>query len=160
MNRVLRSQSHVVVTDPRPLDYRNLAGLAGEHAWHVHFLTSGGAAIQFARRGSANLWMINVSLPDISGFDVVEMLRDLAVTAPVFLVADRYRAEDERQACLRGASLYLCKDTAASIDCPSLLEPLLAEKKAHPRPPPVRPRVGSGAERGGGHAARLEFRRG
>ncbi|HEY1599435.1 MAG TPA: response regulator [Pirellulales bacterium] len=129
MLRRLGSESHIVVIDPCPKDYRDLTALAGEHGWSVHFLTSGRAAIQFAPRGHPALWMINVHLPDMLGFDFLEMLRELAVAARLFAIADHYDAEDERQACFRGADLYLCKDATRSIDCKPILKSLVTEKR-------------------------------
>ena len=132
MPRLLSSQMHIAVADPRPKDYRDLTLLAGEHGWHIHFLTTGGAAIQLARRGFSALWMVNINLPDMSGFDLLEMLRDEAVKPRVFAVADQYRAEDERHACCRGADVFVCKDAGQSIDCRPILEALIVEKCAGP----------------------------
>ncbi len=132
MVRPLRNQSHIVVTDARPKDYRNLAQLAGEYGWHVHLLTSGRAAIQFARPNSADLWMVNVRLPEMSGFDLLEILRDRVPGVPVFLVADEYHSDDERRACGCGAALYLCKDAARTIDCKPILERLMVNDAPQP----------------------------
>ena len=74
------------------------------------------------------LWVINVRLPDMLGFDLLEMLRELAVAARLFAIADHYDAEDERQACRCGADLFLCKDATRSIDCEPILKSLLTEK--------------------------------
>jgi DNA-binding response OmpR family regulator len=136
----LPSQSQIVVTDPRPNDYRGLTRLAGEHGWHVHFLTCGRAAIPFARPRAADLWMINVRLPEMSGFDLLEIVRGRVPGVPVFLVADRYDSEEERRACGCGAALYLCKDANRSIDCKGLLELLIADhrvERANEVPYPV-----------------------
>lgn len=137
MSRSLRSQSHIVVADARPKDYRNLALLAGENGWHLHFLTSARAAIQFGRPSHANLWMVNVSLPDMAGFELLEALRDRVAENPVFVVADRYDAEDERRACRIGAALYVVKDASGSIDCKPLLEVLIAGQQQDERHTPA-----------------------
>ena len=137
MVRSLRSQSHIVVADARPNDYRDLSLLAGEYGWHVHFLTNGRAAIQFARPSCADLWMVNVRLPEMSGFDLLEILRERAAGTPVFVVGDHYNPEDERRACRHGAALYLCKDATRSIDCKSLLELLMTDPRVDPRSVPV-----------------------
>lgn len=137
MSHPLRSQSHIVVADSRPKDYRNLAPLAGEHGWHLHFLTSARAAIQFGRPGYAGLWMVNVRLPDMSGFELLDALRDRIGEKPVFMVADRYDADDERRACLQRAALYVVKDAAGSIDCRPLLEVLIDGQRTEERRMPV-----------------------
>ncbi|HEX5444327.1 MAG TPA: response regulator [Pirellulales bacterium] len=117
MPRTRRLQSHIVVADPRPRDYRQLLALAGEFGWHVHLLLSGAAALQFARRMAADLWLINGHLDDMSGCDLVAMLRELPVRSPLFLIGNHYDAEEERKACACGAGTYLCKDAARSLDC-------------------------------------------
>jgi CheY-like chemotaxis protein len=136
MPRLLRFQSHVVVADPRPRDYRNLTLLAGDFGWHVHLLTTGAAALQFARRNVVDLWLINCRLGDMSGFDLVEMLRDLSIRAPVFLVGDRYDADEERQACAGGVDLYLCKDAEQALDCQVMLA--AAANRGPPQTEPAR----------------------
>jgi DNA-binding response OmpR family regulator len=130
MPRPLDHKSHIVVIDTRPNDYRNMTLLVGSHGWNLHFLTTGAAAIQFAPRGHPALWMINVRLPDMSGFDLVEMLREQEVAGRVFAVADEYHAADERQACRCGADLYLCKDATRSIDCKPILTSLISEESS------------------------------
>jgi DNA-binding response OmpR family regulator len=128
MKQLLQSQSHVVVVDSRPADYRNLPRLAGEYGWHVHFLTSARAAVRFARSGGVNLWIIGIRLPDMSGFELFEMLRAHLVGTPVFLVAEQYDPEEERRVCGCGATLYLCKSTTGVIQGDALLELLVGQQ--------------------------------
>jgi hypothetical protein len=68
--------------------------------------------------------MINTRLPDMAGFDLVDMLRDLSVDSPLLLVGNRYDADEERRACIHGAGLYLCKDAEHAIDCQVVLSAL------------------------------------
>jgi DNA-binding response OmpR family regulator len=55
------------------------------------------------------LWVVNMSLPDMSGTDLLAMLRWRYPGVPIVLVSDDYRAEDEVSARCSGAELYLCK---------------------------------------------------
>lgn len=122
MARALQSESQIVVVDSQPRDYHDLASLAGEQLWHIHFLTTARAAVTFLRQARADLWLINVWLPDMSGFALHEILRDQVAGTPAMIISDYYDAEDERLACRGGAVLYLCKDPAHSIDSRLLLE--------------------------------------
>ncbi|MCC7084804.1 MAG: response regulator [Pirellulales bacterium] len=137
MPHSLPSQSHIVVADSRPKDYRNLTVVAGEHGWHVHFLTSARAAIHFGRPSCTSLWMVNVTLPDMSGFELLDVLRERVAETPVFVVADRYDIDDERRACRNGAALYVVKDAAGAIDCRPLLEVLIGRQMTAERHTPV-----------------------
>src|SRR5262245_37175446 len=127
MTEFLHAQSHIVVVDAQPVAYRGLVRLAGEHGWHAHLLTCGRAAIRLARFASVDLWMIAIGLPDMSGFDLVQMLRQQPLPPRVFLVSDAYDAKEERGACACGAALYLCKSSAGSVDCNLLLDLLAGE---------------------------------
>lgn len=125
MARLNEPNLHVVVVDSQPTGYRTLVALAETQRWHTHFLTSGSAAIKIARRLRAELWMIHVSLPDMSGFDLYEMLREQLERATTFLISDEYDPEEEQRACGIKAHLYLCKDADQTLDCKSLLGSLL-----------------------------------
>ena len=92
------------------------------------------------------LWMINVRLPDMSGFDLLEMIGDQLADARVFVVADCYNAEHEARACRFGA-FYVCKSAAAALDCRALLDERLDLKAisavASRGPPDPAPRFSS-----------------
>ena len=132
MANLLRSQSHIVVVDARPADYRNLPRLAGEHGWHVHFLTNARAAVRFARSGGVDLWIFGIRLPDMSGFELFGMLREHVLGTPVLIVADQYDPEEERRACSLGATLYLCKSASGMIHDDALLDVLVGQPHATP----------------------------
>jgi DNA-binding response OmpR family regulator len=132
MTSLLRFQSHIVVTDSRPADYCNVSALAGEHGWHIHFLTNARAAVRFSRSTGVDLWMIGVRLRDMSGFELFETLRDQLLGTPVFIVADRYDPEEERRACSLGATLYLCKSASGIIHGNVLLDLLVGQPQGVP----------------------------
>jgi DNA-binding NarL/FixJ family response regulator len=136
----LASQSHIVVADPRPHDYHELAALAGRYGWHVHLLTSASATLRLARSTTAALWMVNTRLPDMSGFDLLEMIREQLSSARVFIVADRYNPEHESRACRIGAAFYVCKTANGWLDCSALLDALVDPRTVaaqHLRGPPT-----------------------
>jgi DNA-binding response OmpR family regulator len=129
MSSLLQFQSHIVVVDSRPIDYRNLPRLAGEYGWHVHFLTNARAAVRFVKSSGIDLWIIGVRLPDMSGFELFEMLRDQLLGTPVFIVAEQYDADEERRACSCGATFYLCKGASGVIQGDALMDVLLGRRE-------------------------------
>ena len=134
MTLALPAESHIVVVDSRPRDYRHLTALAEECAWHVHFLTTARAAIMFVRRARANLWLINTRMPEMSGLELYALLREQVPGDTAFLIADQYDVEEERRACQQGATLYLCKDASRALDCRALLQlPAVHESRAGPQ---------------------------
>lgn len=124
MSLHLRRYSHIVVADPNPQDYQELAVQAGEQMWNVHFLTSGRAALQYSSWESVDLWLLNTQLPDIGGIELLRMLSERVRAARVFLVSDEYDVRQERLACSLGAGLYVCKGTNWNLNCASLLQSL------------------------------------
>ena len=109
----------VVVVDANPSDYVALAPLAEAGEIDLRFLLSGRSALRERRYLGAPLWMINVHLPDRSGFDLFEMFFRRKTSPLVLMVADQYCTEDELRALKLGVAKYLCKpvDPAWLHDC-------------------------------------------
>lgn len=93
---------------------RRIRPLADLSQWEMRYVQTGRAAIRISEHVDAKLWMINARLPDMSGFDLYEMLSPGLFGVPVFLVADQYRLEDERESLRLGATKFLCKPAATS----------------------------------------------
>jgi CheY-like chemotaxis protein len=103
------------------------AGHRGEVG--VHFCVDGRSALRMSRRFRADVWLVAATLPDMSGFDLVEMLLPsvaratmeplLAGTAgsrdrigaglrtAVVVVAENYSFVDEERALRAGAAGYV-----------------------------------------------------
>ncbi len=99
----------VVIVDDNPSDYVALAPLVEAGEIDIRFLLSGRSAMREGRRLAAPLWMINVNLPDHSGFDVLEMYFQRKTSPLILMVADEYAPEDELRALELGVAKYLCK---------------------------------------------------
>ena len=104
-----KSPPIVVIVDANPSDYVALAPLVEAGEIDIRFLLSGRSAMREGRYLAAPLWMINVKLPDHSGFDVLEMYFQRKTTPLILMVADEYAPEDELRALELGVAKYLCK---------------------------------------------------
>ena len=136
MHRFPIPTAHVVVVDSHPHDFALFDSLVDAGRLTLDFITQGRAALRQAGGSRADLWMINLDLADISGLDLFEMIaRDLEQT-PVFIVADRYRAEDEVHSLRLGATKYLCKPVAYSWLATLRLPAKRAREVATERPSP------------------------
>ena len=101
----------IVVVDACPADY--MATLAASRLgvrWQ--FLGCGRMALRMASVQAVDLWVVNVSLPDMSGLELCRMSRERG-PVHVFLIADRYSENDERAARVFGAALFACKPVQA-----------------------------------------------
>ena len=101
--------STIAVVDPRPADYASLLERALGPSVRLQFLPTGNDALQLARTADADLWVIHMVLPDMSGLDLCAMLKAQSARRVIYMVTDMYRAEDERAAWVHGASLFGCK---------------------------------------------------
>jgi DNA-binding response OmpR family regulator len=109
MTRDSRSSGTVIVVDSNPSDYVRLAKWARQAGMRFHQLPRGQEALQAALRVAVDLWIINVELPDMCGFELVEQLQPRRRGSKVYLVGNHYRQEDERRAVSQGVTMYLCK---------------------------------------------------
>jgi DNA-binding response OmpR family regulator len=97
----------------------------------VHFCIDGRSALQLSRRFRADTWLIAAELPDMSGFDLLDLLSPHVLQADVdpllggsrvsldrvgqrvrsriFIVSDSYRLEDEQRALASGVAGYLVR---------------------------------------------------
>lgn len=103
---------NVVVVDPRFESYKQLADSARLGRINLHFRSSGAEAMKIARRRTVDAWLIAADLDDMSGHDLVELLRDRAAEAKVAMVeangtGGRHHAVAEQEAAAVGADALL-----------------------------------------------------
>jgi DNA-binding response OmpR family regulator len=108
---IARAANHpqVFVVDANAGDYQELASTLAEDGYHLEVCDSGRAALRLDPGNAPELWVVNMNLPDMSGPNLLSMLRWRYPGVPICLVSDDYRAEDEISARCSGAELYLCK---------------------------------------------------
>ena len=109
MTRNANVRATVFVVDAQCGDYDILAAtLAGRDVELVWF-GSGRDALRSNPESAASMWLINTRLPDMSGTELHDMLRDRGCRVPIALVGDEYRIEDEQRARRVGVNLFLAK---------------------------------------------------
>ena len=86
---------NVVVVDPRFDAYKSLAASARLGKLNLHFRSSGADAIKLSRKQPVDAWLIATDLDDMSGHDLVELLRSFNRS---FNVGQEVGKADEAQA--------------------------------------------------------------
>ena len=94
----------VCIVDPR-LEGFGLWRSASDEV-RIHMATTGRDALRLANRVASDLWIVNCSLPDLSGTDLCQMLKSRDARSVVYLLADEYSAEQEQAARLAHANLF------------------------------------------------------
>lgn len=129
---------HVVVVDDRSdrIDtlYAVLYRAAAAGTLTLHVCVDGRSALRLARRCRADCWLVAAELPDMSGFDLLEMFRMLpadgerpshAASTPamvaqapqggIFMIADSYSMADEQRALAAGVAGYLVQPVGLDV---------------------------------------------
>jgi DNA-binding response OmpR family regulator len=99
----------IFVVDANNNDYRELVESMTDEGYKVELCPSGRAALRKDPASPPELWVVNMNLPDMTGPDLLSMLRWRYPGVPICLVSDDYRVEDEIAARCTGAEMYLCK---------------------------------------------------
>lgn len=127
----------IVIVDADCSRYEDFIDAARHGDVGLHFCVDARSAVRLARRFRADVWLVNTTLPDMSGFDLLEMLAPHVLQGAVdpqisgarlsldgvgrgmrsgiFLVSDAYRIEDEQRALASGVSGYLVRPVTLDV---------------------------------------------
>jgi DNA-binding NarL/FixJ family response regulator len=104
----------IMLVDDHPIVRRGvseiLAGAFPQAA--IEQVGSGGEAIALARSQSWDIIILDLTLPDGSGLDVLKRIREIQSRLPVLILSMHTADQFARRAIAAGASGYLTKDTA------------------------------------------------
>jgi DNA-binding response OmpR family regulator len=98
----------LIVEDDQAVGESLQAGLERE-GFIVHWKVLGEDAIQFAQEHHPDLILLDVRLPDISGFDVCRRLRQLKMHQPILMLTVRGEEMDKVLGLEMGADDYMTK---------------------------------------------------
>ena len=117
-----RVRNVLVVDDNRGLR-ESLKRLLRSHGYHVAVAANGARAVALTETFRPDALVIDMSLGDMTGLDLVKRLRAIPVNRPLLLIAlTAYQDDDLRAACIAaGFDGYLVKQTQIS-ELPVLLE--------------------------------------
>ena len=91
-----RSQvDYVVIADKQLDDYGPLVIELSKRGVRVGLFSAGEEALRAANGNAATLWVVNVTLPDMTGVALLKLVRRRLARSTVFLVGDEYSADDE-----------------------------------------------------------------
>jgi CheY-like chemotaxis protein len=139
----------VVIVDGRCDRYHACYGgfftAAADGRIGVHVCVDGRSAVRLARRFRADCWLVAKELPDMSGFDLLEMLlphvhqaevdplrigpvrsltdRTASRHGGVFMVADAYSMADEQRSLAAGVAGYLVPPVGLNVVASMRLSP-------------------------------------
>lgn len=113
----------LMVVDPNERDYLALSAHAPSVGVRVRFAHTGAEALACRSLERVMAWLINIQLPDMTGLELVQFLRQRQTQVPVLMVDDWYAADREVTVLATGRLHYLCKPLE-----PSCLEALVTHE--------------------------------
>ena len=105
----INPSANVVVVDPRWQDYEKLVATSHTPELHFHFFGNGDKAIRNTMTTKCDLWLVNMHLSDMSGIELMALVRQRDPQSTVFLVSNSQNQQDEIAARAAGPTAYVCK---------------------------------------------------
>ena len=103
------SQPQILIIEDEPVVARSLqAGLSRE-GFVVTWKSSGADGLEYAQKSSPHLVLLDIRLPDGSGFDFCRQMRQMGLHQPVIMLTARYDEMDKVLGLEMGADDYVTK---------------------------------------------------
>jgi two-component system, cell cycle response regulator DivK len=104
-------QKKILVVEDNELNRRLLTDILGIQGYEILETTEGLDAIEIARSSHPDLILLDLQLPDVSGFDVARRLKDdpATRTIPIIAVTAFAMRGDEERALESGCDGYVAK---------------------------------------------------
>jgi DNA-binding response OmpR family regulator len=103
------TQRHILLIEDDPAVAQSLTEGLASHGYQVAWRSSGGEGLRFAREHTPHLMILDVKLPDVSGFDACRQMRQLGLTQPILMLTVRNEEVDKILGLEMGADDYLTK---------------------------------------------------
>jgi len=119
------SSSSILIVDDHPSSLRLLRDLLAEKGYHTRSVTNGAMALTSVQAGHPDLILLDIDMPDISGFEVCRQLKADEATReiPVIFLSAATEASDKVRAFEVGGEDYVTK--------PFQVEEVLTRVKHH-----------------------------
>ena len=122
-----KSKGLVLVVDNDTVDLAKTVEMLRAHGYAVLEATDGGHGLEMIRNHRPDAAVVDVRLPGISGFQLIQQLRSLSNSAnkdvwnmPVLVTAVRLSGRDKQYALSIGAEVFLVKPISPAQLCPKL----------------------------------------
>src|SRR3954462_11195860 len=103
----------LLIAEDEPAIAELLSDLLGGEGYEVEQVSQGGTALVRIQQGGVDLLLLDLTLPDISGFDVCRQLREqekhTLAPLPILVLTADHREKTEQAILAAGASDLLTK---------------------------------------------------
>lgn len=105
----------LVLVATRTKDDFGFAEEAQAEGYRVLHATCGDHALRLPRSEASRIWLIAIHLDDMSGLDLLDLLRKRYPNHMFILVGESCSQEEEKSARQHGATLYTCKPITVEL---------------------------------------------
>jgi len=102
-------QKTILAVDDTALFLATLRTLMQGTPFRITCVNSGFAALQFLETHSPNLFILDIEMPDMNGYELAEKIRQRGHQAPIIFLTGNFSAEYVKKAVEAGASDFLTK---------------------------------------------------
>jgi two-component system nitrogen regulation response regulator GlnG len=107
--RTTQMANLLLVDDEPKLIFKQVGHVFAPRGAQIELVRSGGEAIRHIARGQTDVVLLDVSLPDMSGLEVYQRIRQIDARIPVIFITATTSAETAIEAMRHGAFEYLFK---------------------------------------------------
>jgi DNA-binding response OmpR family regulator len=104
-----KTETNILLIEDDPAIAESLSEGLGQEGYAVHWESTGAAGVAYARDKSPHLVILDVRLPDGSGFDFCREMRRLGVRQPILILTVQGDEVDKVLGLEMGADDYLTK---------------------------------------------------
>jgi DNA-binding response OmpR family regulator len=103
------SQPQILIIEDEPAVARSLQMGLSREGFAVTWKSTGAEGVEYAQKASPHLVLLDIRLPDGSGFDFCRQLRQMGLRQPVIMLTARYEEMDKVLGLEMGADDYVTK---------------------------------------------------
>ncbi len=141
-SKVANEEVRILVVDDEPANVEWLEGVLRPAGFSVISAGGGADGIKLAQESHPHLVLLDLIMPGVSGFDVVEALHadEATRSIPIMILTAKDLTDADRSQLNGSVSAILARGSTGAPDLLGWLDRLMA---AQPRTPPVRDASGS-----------------
>lgn len=107
----------VLIADDEDYIRKLVATTLGKENMLVHQCKNGTEALEIVKRTSFDLIILDIMMGDINGYDVINQIRLLGITTPIFLLSGKSEDYDKIVGFGIGADGYITKPFSPAVLC-------------------------------------------
>ncbi len=108
--KLLICDDHSLVSEGIELMLQN-----SSETFEIHIVTSGKEALQFLQSNAVDVLILDISMPEMDGLDVLDALNDQEINIQVLMLTMHNQIEYIKKAMQKGAKGYILKNTSKEM---------------------------------------------